>query len=217
MIGRISSTLMLACIVPLTVMGDEQTRSPRRHDPVVIQMPKAQEAWLTQDQAQHILTSVEMLVRQMQEMSRQNRAPRPGATSCNDPAFPGCGTCDLSGVLAALCSIELQLFCICERLSSSSEGLASCCDTVASIQENLASCCDRVVSIQDGLATCCDRVASIQETVGSCTDHSVLLGSQVDKSCIDGLCESVVTLLKTILLELRGNFTGPFPCSVTHS
>lgn len=187
MIARISSALMFACIVPLTLMGDEQTKKPRLHDPVVIQMPKAQEAWLTKDQAQHILTSVEMLVRQMQEMSRQNKAPRPGATSCSDPAFPGCSTCDLSGLLEALCTIQLQLDCICIRLASSQEGLASCCDTVA----------------------------SIQESIGSCNDHSVLLGSQVDKSCIDGLCLSVVSLLKTILLELRGNFTGPFTCTVT--
>jgi hypothetical protein len=165
MIERISSALLLSCIVPMLVMGSEQTRSPCRHDPVVLQVPQ-QEAWLTKDQAAHLLTSVEMLVRQMQELSRQNKAPRPDAPGSCDSSFPGCGLCDLSGILESLCAIQLQLDCICER------------------------------------------TASLQDVVGACSDLSTVLPSQTDKSDIDALCISVVSLLKTVLLELRGVFTN---------
>ncbi len=178
MIARISSALMLACIVPITVMGDEQTRSPRRHDPIVLQAP--QEAWLTKDQATHLLTSVEMIVRQMQEISRQNKAPRPDAPGSCDPSYPGCSLVDLSGILASLCLIENQLVCLCERSASQQETLASCCDVIA----------------------------SVQDVVGACTDISTVLPTQTDKSDIDALCLSVVSLLKTVLLELRGVFTN---------
>jgi hypothetical protein len=174
MIARISRVLMLACIVSsIGIQADEalHTKGVRR-DPVVIQAPQ-QEAWLTKDQAQHILTAVEMLVQQMRDLSRQNKAPRDNAPGVCDPAYPGCGLVDLSAILSELCSIQNQIFCLCER------------------------------------------TASISDVVGACTDISTLLGSQVDKSCIDSLCLSVVSLLKTILLELRGNFTGPFTCTHT--
>ncbi len=170
MIARISSALMLACLIPsFCVYGLERSS---RNEPVVIQMPQ-QEVWLTPAQAQHLLSSVEHLVHQMNDLSKQNRAPRPEAPVAGDPSYPGCGLVDLSGVLAALCLIENQLVCVCQELYS------------------------------------------VADVLGSCTDSSVLLGSQVDKSCIDGLCLSVVSLLKTVLLEIRGAFTTPFPCNVT--
>ena len=172
MIARIFSVLTVASILSsIGIYGEAQNKSVRR-DPVVIQAPQ-QEAWLTKEQAQHILTAVEMLVQQIQELNKQNRAPRVDAPGVCDPSFPGCGLVDLSGIMAALCSLQLQVQCVCERL------------------------------------------ASVADVIGSCNDTSVLLGSQVDKSCIDSLCISVVSLLKTILLELRGAFTGPFPCNVT--
>lgn len=180
MIARFSRVLAVASVcLTIGLQAEEaQLRSARR-DPVVIQAPQ-HDAWLTKDQAQHILTSVEMLVQQVRELSKQNRAPRPDAPGVCDPSYPGCGLIDLSGILASLCSIQNELDCVCGRLGS----------------------------LQDA-------VGSLQDVVGACTDTSVLLGSQVDKACIDGLCLSVVALLKTVLLELRGAFTGPFPCNVT--
>ncbi len=173
MIARFSRLLAAASVcLAIGLQAEEaQLRSARR-DPVVIQAPQ-HDAWLTKDQAQHILTSVEMLVQQVRELSKQNKAPRPDAPGVCDPAYPGCGLIDLSGILASLCLIQNELDCVCGRLGS------------------------------------------LQDVVGACTDTSVLLGSQVDKACIDSLCLSVVALLKTVLLELRGAFTGPFPCNVT--
>lgn len=172
MITRVFNILTLACIVSsIGIRGGEVTKGQRR-DPVVIQAPQ-QDAWLTKDQAQHLLTAVEMLVRQMQEFTKQNKAQRPDAPGNCDPSYPGCGLVDLGGIYAELCSIQNQIACLCAVTTS------------------------------------------ISDVVGACTDTSVLLGSQVDKSCIDNLCITVVGLLKTILLELRGAFTGPFPCDVT--
>ena len=172
MIARFSRLLaaVSTCLTVGVHAEEGQLRSARR-DPVVIQAPQ-QDAWLTKDQAQHILTSVEMLVQQVRDLSKQNRAPRPDAPGVCDQSYPGCGLIDLSGILASLCSIQNELDCVCNRMGS------------------------------------------LQDVVGACTDTSRLLGSQVDKACIDGLCLSVVSLLKTILLELRGAFTGPFPCDV---
>jgi hypothetical protein len=80
---------------------------------------------------------------------------------------------------------------------------------------DLSAILEGLCQIQNQIFCLCERMATIQDAIGSCTDASVLLGTQVDKSCIDSLCLSVVSLLKTILLEVRGNFTGPFVCSVT--
>lgn len=179
MIARIFSVLTCACILSVAAARAGEAKSSRR-DPVVIQVPK-QEAWLTPNQAQHLLTAIEMLMQQMQELSKQNkaenteqtRAPRIDVPGVCDPSFPGCGLVDLSGIYAELCSIRNQVNCVCMN------------------------------------------TVSIIDILGSCNDASVLLGSQVDKSCIDNLCLSVISLLKTILLELRGGFTGPFPCDVT--
>jgi len=179
MIARIFNVLAFAAIVSsIGIQGEAQIKSPRR-DPVVIQMPK-EEVWLTQTQAHHILTAVEMLIQQVQELNKQNKAPRPSAPGVCDPSYPGCGLVDLSGIMEALCSLQLQVQCLCERSVSTT-----------------------------------DIIVSISDAIGSCNDSSVLLGSQVDKACIDSLCLSVISLLKTILLELRGAFTGPFPCNVT--
>ena len=119
MIARIFSVLTLACILSsIGVYGEEQTKGPRsQKDPAVIPMPK-QDAWLTKDQAQHILTSIEMLVHQIQDLNKQNKAPRTDAPGTCDPSYPGCGLVDLSGVLAGLCSIQNQIFCLCERTAS---------------------------------------------------------------------------------------------------
>lgn len=168
MIARICGALLLALIVPGAMVQCEAKFKGARES--------APEVWLTQAQASEMLIKVDTLVKQIRELSDQNRAPRPNALQPCDPGFPGCGTCDLTCVLADLCAIQNQLICICENTLSFSE---------------------------------------IVGVIGSCTDTSVLLGSQVDKSCIDSLCLSVVALLKTILLELRGAFTGPFPCDVT--
>lgn len=54
----------------------------------------------------------------------------------------------------------------------------------------------------------CCLGSSILDVLGACTDESILLPSMVDKSDIDAICASTVTLLKTILLELRGSFTS---------
>jgi hypothetical protein len=179
MIARIFSVLTLACMLPsIGIRGEAITKAPRR-DPVVIQAPK-QEVLLTRDQADHVMAALELVVQEMQEMSKQNKAPRTDVPGVCDPAYPGCGLVDLSGIMAELCLILNQVSCICK---------------------NTVSIIDITVSITDLL--------------GSCNDHSVLLGSQTDKSCIDSLCISVIALLKTILLELRGGFTGPFPCTVT--
>jgi hypothetical protein len=186
MIARIFSVLTLVCKLPsISIRGEAITKSPRR-DPMVIQVPK-QEAWLTQEQADHVLAAIELIVQEMQQMSKQNKAPRTDVPGVCDPSFPGCGLVDLSGIMAELCLILNQVSCICKN-------------TVSIIDLNLSII---------------DITTSISDILGSCNDHSVLLGSQVDKSCIDSLCLSVISLLKTILLELRGGFTGPFPCTVT--
>jgi hypothetical protein len=136
------------------------------------------EILLTPVQAERLLASVDALLLEMRECNDQNRAPRPGALPC-DPAYPGCSVCDLTGVLEQLCLIQNELLCICAAQ---------------------ASCCDVVLS-------CCDVVESISDVLGECTDESVLLPlSLVDKSDIDDLCLSVISLLKTILLEIRGEF-----------
>jgi hypothetical protein len=171
MIARIFSVLTLACILSSTAARTGEPKGPRR-EPVVIQAPR-QEAWLTGGQAQHMLQAIDMLMQQMQELTKQNRAPRTDVPGVCDPSYPGCGLVDLSGIYAELCSIRNQVNCVCMN------------------------------------------TVSIIDLLGSCNDASVLLGSQVDKSCIDSLCISVVSLLKTILLELRGAFTEPLPCTVT--
>lgn len=179
MIARIFSVLTLVCMLSSSgIRGETVTKSPRR-DPVVIQTPK-QEVLLTRDQADHVLAALELVVQEMQVMSKQNKAPRTDAPGVCDPSFPGCGLVDLSGIMAELCLILNQVSCICKN-------------TVSII----------------------DITTSLTDIIGSCNDHSVLLGTQTDKSCIDSLCLSVISLLKTILLELRGGFVGPFPCTVT--
>ena len=172
MIARICGVLVLALIIPATMVQCEakQLKGARSES-----ASQGSEAWLTQTQAQHLLVAVESLIRQVGELSKQNnRAPRPDATQPCSPGYPGCGSCDISCILADLCSIQNQLICICETNFS------------------------------------------VTDVVGACTDLSVILPTQTDKACIDGLCLSVVSLLKTVLLELRGVFTGgSFPCNVT--
>jgi hypothetical protein len=64
----------------------------------------------------------------------------------------------------------------------------------------LSECCGSIKSMLCCLGT------SIIDVLGSCEDLSTLLPSVADKSDIDALCISTVSLLKTILLELRGAF-----------
>jgi hypothetical protein len=78
------------------------------------------------------------------------------------------------------------------------DGIFPACNTIDLTDLNLC-CCQLKNSI------CC--LGSIIDTViGNCTDPSILLPSVVDKSDIDAICASTTTLLKTILLELRGAF-----------
>jgi hypothetical protein len=65
----------------------------------------------------------------------------------------------------------------------------------------LAQCCCATRALLCCLGT------SIIDILGACSDPSILLPSTVDKSDIDAICASTITLLKTILLELRGAFT----------
>lgn len=84
--------------------------------------------------------------------------------------------------------------------ASLGDGVFPACN-VCNIAAVSACCC----SIRNLL--CCLTV-SLNEVLGSCTDISILLPSVVDKSEIDAICATVITLLKTILLELRGAFTS---------
>jgi len=158
MITRICSVLLVTVVTTSMLVAEStSTRSPRHEAPSTAH---PQDVWLTESQAQQLVVSVNNLIKQVQELSAQNKAPRPGAVP-GDPSYPACNTCDISCLLSALCALENQLFC--------------CCGTLLDV-------------------------------LGSCTDLSVVLPSQVDKSDIDALCISVVALLKTVLLELRGVF-----------
>jgi hypothetical protein len=165
MIKRIYGVCALTLIVSAPMIYSVPTKSPR----VEVGNAAEQEAWLTQEQARRLLLSVDSLIHQVKDLSEQNKAPRPSSIAPGDPGYPGCGLCDLTPVLAALCSIENTLICCCTETSSSLE--------------------------------------SIIDVLGACSDISTALPSQVDKSMIDALCLSVVSLLKTVLLELRGVFT----------
>jgi hypothetical protein len=167
MIKTILTVLSIALLVPASVLVCGASSKAPRTDSAMGQL---QDVWLTQAQAQKLLVSVDMLIAQVQELSKQNRAPRPGAVPC-DAAFPGCQACDLAPVLDCLCALKLQLCCICEEIQSLTDGFGSCC-----------------------------------EVIGNCDDLSEELGSVVTKAEIDALCLSVVSLLKTVLLELRGGF-----------
>jgi hypothetical protein len=168
MIKTILVALSVALIVPLATSCVAPEKGPRAESA----MNNLQEVWLTQSQAQRLLASIDTVIKYVKELHEQNKAPRPGGAQPCDPAFPGCGMCDLTAVMECLCQIKLQLMCICEEQQSVAEDLASCC-----------------------------------AVIGTCEDPSTLLDSVVDKSDIDEMCLTVVSLLKTILLELRGAFT----------
>ena len=51
-----------------------------------------------------------------------------------------------------------------------------------------------------------EKSCSIVDMIGNLCDESCLLPSVVDKADIDNLKKTVISLLKTILLELRGQF-----------
>ncbi|HEV2917054.1 MAG TPA: hypothetical protein VGW78_04885 [Candidatus Babeliales bacterium] len=78
------------------------------------------------------------------------------------------------------------------------DGVFPACNTFDLTE--LAACCCTIRNI-----LCCIGT-SIFEVLGNCLDKSILLPSVVDKSDIDAICASTITLLKTILLELRGAF-----------
>jgi hypothetical protein len=78
------------------------------------------------------------------------------------------------------------------------DGVFPAC-TIFDLSE-LSACCCAIKNI-----LCCFSV-SVLDVLGACTDASILLPSTVDKSDIDAICASTITLLKTILLELRGAF-----------
>ena len=78
------------------------------------------------------------------------------------------------------------------------DGIFPACNTIDLTDLNLC-CCQLKNSI------CC-LSSIIDNVIGNCTDPSILLPSVVDKSDIDAICASTTTLLKTILLELRGAF-----------
>ena len=160
MTKTILAALSVALIMPVTVSFCVPDKGQRAESAVT----HLQDVWLTQSQAQRLLTSIDTIIKYVRELHEQNKAPRPGAEPC-DASFPGCQMCDLTAVLESLCQIKLQLVCICEGQQSAFDVL------------------------------------------GECTDESFVLPSQVDKSDIDSLCLSVVSLLKTVLLELRGVFT----------
>lgn len=142
-----------------------------------IEAPK-ESAVLTTDEAQSVLKSIQKVMDEMRVYNERNRAPRPTAPRPIDPTYPITQTIDLSPILSALCSIQNKLCLILLELAQNT-----------SVTEEIL-----------------ERVSFIEELIGDCGDESVLLPSQVDKEDIDSLCETVITLLKTILLELRGNF-----------
>lgn len=100
----------------------------------------------------------------------------------NKAPRPGAQPCDPAYPGCQLVDLSAIMECLCQ------------------IKLQLVCICEEQQSMAEELASCC-------EVIGECTDASVLLGSVVDKSDIDALCLSVVSLLKTVLLELRGAFT----------
>jgi hypothetical protein len=76
--------------------------------------------------------------------------------------------------------------------------LAPLLDCLCAMQIQLCCICEGIQSLSDGFGTTCC------ETIGTRDDLSQALPSVIDKAFIDSLDLSIVGLLKTVLLELRG-------------